>query len=150
MKTLTFKTHRNANVQAKLLKRFIDNNPLVEIEFIAENEDMAPDWDDEEGIKRIEREYNNGNFYAWFCAHVKVTYKGFEADDYLGGCSYKSERDFKENSGYYIDMISECIDQINKEIADHNNYVCKMFKTRQLKRMADSLGFIVIPKTAIV
>lgn len=149
MKTLTFKTHRNTNVQAKLLAKFL-SNPEVEVKFEALNEDMAPDWDNEDDIKRIEREYNNGNFYAWFCAKVTVRYKGFEADEYLGGCSYKSEKDFKENSGYYIDMIGQCVNQINKEITDHNNEVCRAFKTRQLKRSAEAMEFILIPKTAIV
>lgn len=121
----------------------------AEVEFEALNEDTAPDFDNEEDIKEIERQYNNGNEYAWFCAHVTVKYKGLEADDYLGCCSYKSERDFKENSGYYDDMVRGCIDEINRTITANNAYICKSFKIRGLKRLAAELDYIVIPKTAI-
>jgi hypothetical protein len=151
MKILTLKTHNNPNIQAKLLAAFL-NVSGVTVEFEAENEDMSPsDMEfDEVNINYIEREFNRGNGYAWFCAKVTVRYRGYEAIDYLGCCSYKSERDFKENSGYYVDMIRQCVDEINKDITAHNNQVCTMFKTRRLKAMAAELGFIVIPKTAIV
>ncbi len=152
MKTILLKTHRNTKIQNILLDRFIKSNPGVEIEFEAEPEDMSisDSFSDERDVKYIIRQLERGNDYAWFCAKVTVKYKGYEATDYLGGCSYESEKDFKEHSGYYIDMIQQCIDQINNDVTGHNNAVCKAFKTRQLKQMAESLGFIVIPKTAIV
>lgn len=149
MKTLSLKTHNNANVQSKLLAKFLSNKS-VEVFFEAEENDFAPDFENEADIRRINNEYNSGNIYAWFCAKVTVKYRGFEADDYLGGCSYESEKDFKENSGYYADMILSCIEQINKDIIYHNNEVCRQFKTRRLKIQADLLGFLLIPKTAVL
>lgn len=151
MRHLTFKTHRNTNIQAKLLTKFLAT-PGVEVEFSAEPEDISPSdmLDDERDVKYIEREFDRGNGYAWFCAKVTVSYKGYSADNYLGCCSYKSERDFKENSGYYTGMIDECVIEINKAITDTNADICRRFKTRQLKAMATELGFIVIPKTAIL
>jgi hypothetical protein len=49
-----------------------------------------------------------------------------------------------------MDMISTCIDQINREIETNNANICKVFKIRSLKRTAESLGYLVIPKTAIL
>lgn len=61
---------------------------------------------------------HNGNPWAWFMAKVTVKAYGFEASDCLGGCSYKDEQDFKQG-GYYLDMILECLGQIESEI--YNN-----------------------------
>lgn len=44
------------------------------------------------------------NIWAWCTVKVTATWKGLEGTDYLGGCSYKSEKDFMENSGYYLGM----------------------------------------------
>lgn len=53
----------------------------------------------------------SGNEWAWCC--VKVTYKwdDFEGNNYLGGCSYKSMRDFKE-SDYFVDMVDSAFDDL--------------------------------------
>jgi hypothetical protein len=50
---------------------------------------------------------NDGDGYAWFCARVSVSYGEITEHTYLGGCSYKDEKDFVENSGYYDDMVEE-------------------------------------------
>src|SRR5688500_7160137 len=88
-----------------------------EIEFEREEEEISPEdglYTDEQA-NYVREQYNNGNEYAWFSAKVTVKYKGFEATDYLGCCSYKSEKDFKQNSGYYKDMVMTCISEINKD-----------------------------------
>ncbi len=59
---------------------------------------------DNEIAQHIHDELNNGNEWAWCTVKVTATYKGHEGTDYLGGCSYKSENDFKEVGGYYEDM----------------------------------------------
>lgn len=57
-----------------------------------------------------------GDVWAWFTAKVTVRDSyGREASDYLGCCCYEDEKDFKRG-GYYLDMIKECLDQI--EMAD--------------------------------
>lgn len=152
MKHLIFKTHRNSRIQTLLIERFIKNYPGIDIEFTAEPEHLSPSdmFDDERDIKYIQKQWERGNDYVWFCAKVTVSYKGYSADDYLGCCSYESERDFKENSGYYADMIYQCVQEINNAITDTNADICRRFNIRQLKNKADELGFIVIPKTAIV
>ena len=67
---------------------------------------------EDEIISRLE----SGDIYAWFTAKVTVRDKyGREASDYLGACCYEDEKDFKRGA-YYLDMIKECLDQI--EMAD--------------------------------
>lgn len=74
---------------------------------------------DESVENAIAEDLSNGNEWAW-CA-VRVTCTAFDgaikATDYLGCCSYKSRKDFIENSGYYDDMVYTCLDQLNA-IAD--------------------------------
>lgn len=62
-------------------------------------------------INRLEA----GDLYAWFTAKVSVRdNQGREASDYLGCCCYQDEKDFK-SGGYYLDMIEECIRQLEME-----------------------------------
>lgn len=78
--------------------------------------------DDEEDKKAedaIIADYNSGNSWAW-CT-VKVTAKhpnlpDIEGVDYLGACSYKSQKDFEENSGYFGDMKDRALEELNREI----------------------------------
>ncbi len=76
-------------------------------------EDISPEdcfGDDQEQADYIISEYNAGNTYAWFIAKVtaKLEIDGqvFKGVDYLGGCSYKSEEDFKADP-YYQSMMKE-------------------------------------------
>lgn len=51
----------------------------------------------------------------WAWAIVTVTVEdqdGRSASISLGGCSYANARDFRENSGYYDDMVQECIAEL--------------------------------------
>jgi hypothetical protein len=63
---------------------------------------------DEETDKETEQyiydQLDSGNDWAWCCVTVKAHYKHIEGSASLGGCSYASRKDFKENSGYYEDM----------------------------------------------
>lgn len=97
----------------------------LEIELFCEPEDTSPrgyfasgddamDREDEQAIlSRLER----GDDWAWFCAHVRVTYNGESADDYLGGCSYASEKDFRADQ-YFTDMVDTCLAELNKRESD--------------------------------
>jgi hypothetical protein len=99
------------------------------IELFCEPEDMRIEGNasaidpetDAETIAWIKAELDRGNEWAWCCAHVRVTYKGIiKADDYLGGCSYKSEADFRaveSDGGYFDGMVETCIDEINAKLA---------------------------------
>jgi hypothetical protein len=54
----------------------------------------------------ILRQIERGNVWAWALVEVKASYKGITSSDYLGQCSYKSEKDFKKG-GYFEDMQKE-------------------------------------------
>jgi hypothetical protein len=63
-------------------------------------------------IKRLE----DGDIWAWCSVEVECSYKGLTASEYLGGCSYKSEKDFIKNSGYYTDMVQTCLEDIQSQL----------------------------------
>lgn len=98
----------------------------VEFEVIAEYEQMrvrgnvivsgddAFDKEVEDGI--IER-LNNGDVWSWAMVTVRASYKGITANDYLGGCSYGSEEDFKKG-GYYEDMKQNAYNQLIEQLKD--------------------------------
>jgi hypothetical protein len=128
------------------MKTINKNTKNVEIEFTPEIEDISPyDHLEKEDADNVckEAEWNE---YAWFCAKVEVTYNNLEATEYLGGCSYKSENDFKENSGYYEDMVQTCIDEINKEITVINQDIQKRWEIRKAKRIAEKYGLMICTK----
>lgn len=51
------------------------------------------------------------NEWAWCVVQVRATWNGLEASDYLGGCSYESEKQFRED-GYFQDMRNQVIQQL--------------------------------------
>lgn len=76
---------------------------------------------DREAEENIIQKLDNGNEWAWCTVRVVARHKGIEGDDYLGCCSYDSEKDFIENSGYYQDMKSIAYEELIsrlKEMAD--------------------------------
>jgi hypothetical protein len=88
----------------------------IDLYFLQEYEE--PDWDfeTEEEKQELLEDINCGNL-LWFCAKVTASKKGIElAKDYLGGCCYKSVRDFVENSGYFDDMVETVITEADNKI----------------------------------
>jgi len=67
--------------------------------------------------KWVSEQLEQGNPWAWCIICVKATYRDvLEGTDYLGGCSYGSERDFIEGGDYYPDMVANAIAEINEQI----------------------------------
>ena len=106
-------------------KQLTRNSKDLAIEVSAEPEDLPIDGNasaiDEETDKEIARDIreqlDSGNAWAWCMAHVRVTYRGvLSSDSYLGGCSYASEKDFRNDNGYYGQMVDECIAELNKRL----------------------------------
>jgi hypothetical protein len=75
--------------------------------------DDAADREDE---ARILRELERGNTWAWCCVKVRAVWCGFQGTDYLGGCSYDDEEDFKR-CDYFGDMKAEALERLNLELA---------------------------------
>lgn len=91
----------------------------VEIEVITEKNDFSFRGEyDKEVEKGIARMVGNYGLWGWCSVEVKVSYKMLSESDYLGGCSYKSEKDFRANSGYYEDMVSECLERLNAQLGE--------------------------------
>jgi len=80
---------------------------------------------DPETDKRLEdgiiRQLNNGNVWAWCIVEIKAKWKGLEGIDILGGCSYKSEKDFIKNSGYYEDMKQTAYNDLISNLEELND-----------------------------
>ena len=117
----------------------------VLIEFEPQEEDMIPDFENEEDIKEVERKYNAGNMAAWFCAKVTVTYKGLTAEDYLGGCSYNSFKEFTEiDNDYYMDMINTCINEINRQVQSVNFGTQRKWNIRKAKNIINPYDLYIV------
>lgn len=56
----------------------------------------------------------DGDVWAWASVEVRVTHEasGLSGSDYLDGCSYESEEDFRE-SEYFYDMTCAALDALN-------------------------------------
>lgn len=124
----------------------------VVIEFDPQEEDINifDQFDDNDTAQEVADRYNSGNFAAWFCAHVIVKYRGFEADDYLGGCSYRSFKEFTNtDNDYYMAMINQCIDQINKDVQFANSETCKFWNIRKAKQLIAPYGLHVVSTLSI-
>ncbi len=81
---------------------------------MASGDDAADKEVEDEIIERLER----GDIYAWFQAKMTAKWEGFTGVDYLGGCSYTSEKDFMEPGGYYDDMKNQALYDLNKKIKE--------------------------------
>lgn len=69
---------------------------------------------DREYEEWIADELDNGNQWAWCRVIVFARFGGLEGWDSLGGCSYKSQRDF-EQRGYYEDMRLAALDHLQSK-----------------------------------
>lgn len=56
----------------------------------------------------------NREVWAWTSVEVQVyDDEGNMESEFLGCCSYEDEVDFRENSGYFDDMVRDCIARLN-------------------------------------
>lgn len=71
---------------------------------------------DERVARDIEAQLEEGNVWAWASVKVTASWAGFTGTDYLGGCSYKDEADFRQPGGYFEDMLTEAVKALVSEI----------------------------------
>lgn len=88
---------------------------------VAEFEESIPK-DFEEGTRnQIEEKIDAGDTWAWAEVTVVAKYKGQYGYDSMGGCSYKDEQAFIDNSGYWTQMKAAAyadLIEVLKELAD--------------------------------
>lgn len=102
------------------------NSPDIEITVSAELDEIpvrgnaiasGNDADDKAVEDEIIARVESGDVWAWCTVRVRVTYRGvLSADSYLGACSYAGEAEFRADSGYYGDLVDECIAELNKRL----------------------------------
>jgi hypothetical protein len=97
----------------------------AEIVLTCEPEDIAiegnvltsgNDAADKEAERQVREELENGNEWAWCCAHVKATLGPLSGHAFLGACSYKNREDFQQPGGYYPEMVEEALDDLWQQI----------------------------------
>lgn len=101
------------------MKPLTKDSPGIVIELRREDMDESYEaqFDDAETVAWIRAELASGNEWAWSVANVRVSYHDvLVASDWLGGCSYESEADFRAG-GYFTDMVDSCIADINAKRA---------------------------------
>jgi len=69
---------------------------------------------------------NNGDVWAWCYVEVRAAWNGFAESDYLGGCSYAGEDDFRTPGGYFDDMKETALDNLNQVISDCHNRISEL------------------------
>jgi len=93
----------------------------LNISVIASDEDIHPREHLSEStlteaeIDAIYEEAVTSNIWKWCTVEVKAEYKGLEASDYLGACSYENEEEFKKD-GYYTDMCQTVLADLQKQL----------------------------------
>jgi hypothetical protein len=65
----------------------------------------------------IQRRRRLGDVWAWADVEVRATHVlGYTGSDYLCGCCYADEADFKRPGGYYDDMVYDALDALDKSV----------------------------------
>jgi hypothetical protein len=95
----------------------------------------------------IERRLDQGDLWAWADVKVTAECEGFQGCDYLGGCNYKDEAEFKFG-GYYEDMKKAALDDLKarlKTVRNDGQRAAKLLRDircngRQAKKLLTRLG----------
>jgi len=77
---------------------------------------------DREVEQEILQRLNQGDIWAWAAVTVEVSWKSFRGVASLGCCSYESEEDFCQPDGYFNDLVSEALEELNRKVSEaHQN-----------------------------
>ncbi len=79
-------------------------------------EDMEPDFEDEETVKQVKEDMES-NEWAWCRVEVKALFGEAEATEHLGGCSYKDGDDFV-TGGYFVDLAAQAVQSLAQSAMD--------------------------------
>lgn len=98
----------------------------VEFSISIQDEDISPDgqFDDPETLAYV-KEQMELNPWGWCIVKVTASWEGFKGSDYLGGCSYKDEEDFKKG-GYLEQMKAEALKDLNQTLSDTYTKLAKI------------------------
>jgi len=71
---------------------------------------------DREVEQEILQRLNQGDIWAWAAVTVETSWKSFRGIATLGCCSYESEEDFCQPDGYFDDLVSEALEDLNRNV----------------------------------
>ncbi len=113
------------------MRKFKDSEVEYTLEII--DEDMSvrgnvqvsgDDADDKLVEDQILNRLENGETWAWCIVKVTATWHGVQGTNYLGGCSYTDEKEFKHPDGYYEDMKAQALSMLKQNIREMQSRVC--------------------------
>jgi hypothetical protein len=111
---------------SKLNEKEVEYTLTLEPEYMEVRGNAMASGDDAEDRKvedAILRELE-WNPWAWCCMKVTASWRRIEGVDYLGGCSYKDEKEFKQPGGYWDDMKAQALEDLKRNILDLRAKVC--------------------------
>lgn len=105
----------------------------IEGSFASDDDDL-----DRKEVARIKRRYAAGDRWAWCSTRVTVECGSFTGEsDWLGGCSYASEKDFKK-SDCYKDMQREARENLLNQLMEaHDLYLALLAQENDLLTQED-------------
>ncbi len=59
-----------------------------------------------------------GDVWAWASVEVRVSFGQHHASEYLGACSYEDEADFQAEGGYFDEMRSTALEDLNNDLLE--------------------------------
>ena len=74
------------------------------------------DGTDEPYWQSIRERLEQGDIWAWCSVEVRADWNGYTGSDYLGGCCYADEADFRQPGGYFDDMKVAALAQLNDKV----------------------------------
>lgn len=115
------RAYRRAEVTTMKIRELREDE--VEFTLKIEDDDCPMDFDSGEPEKdaalrkELVDRLNRGDLWAWCTVVVTAKWKGWKGVDTLGGCSYESEADFRQDDGYFGDMKARALEDLNKSLA---------------------------------
>ena len=113
------------------MKRLTRNDVQINVYVTEEQYDFRSEYCDEvaDGIQTMIDRYG---LWGYCQVEVRVSWQGIEANDFLGACSYESEKDFIDCGDYYDDMVLTAIDNLNKEVKEMADLCSKRMEIKDL------------------
>jgi hypothetical protein len=109
-----------------MIRELTEDEVTFDVEYLPEDDHPRghfasgdDEWDKQTVAKILsDMEWNP---LAWCIAKVTVSWGGYRVSEYLGGCSFESEKDFtSDNSDYYDDMKRRALEGLNAKLrAEH-------------------------------
>lgn len=93
----------------------IASKAVVDIDVLPENMRIEDSFDQQDCINFV-RQLASETPWGWCCVKITVRYGDLTETEYLGGCSYNNEAEFRK-CPYYGDMVAECCDRLADSVA---------------------------------